>query len=102
MVDPSSVKFSVVPPGFEALPDIPCVEVKRARPLKVGEKRRLAQQLEGVREHLSVATFTNARFPSLSCVATFSFFVCLAARPSCLQWSGVRSFCLLQCHNGPC
>ena len=60
VVEPSSVKFSVVPSGFEALPDIPCVQVKRSRPLKVGEKRRLAQQLEGVREHLSVATFTNA------------------------------------------
>ena len=46
VVDPSSVKFTVHPVGFDTLPDIPCIEVIKPRPLKVGEKRALLHQLE--------------------------------------------------------
>ena len=46
VVDPSSVKFTVHPAGFDTLPDIPCIEVIKPRPLKVGEKRALLHQLE--------------------------------------------------------
>ena len=46
VVDPSSVKFTVHPVGFDTLPDIPCMEVIKPRPLKVGERRALLHQLE--------------------------------------------------------
>ena len=54
VVDPSSVALTPTgQPGFPVtLPDIPMVEAKRSRPLKVAEKRRMIERLEGVRVHL--------------------------------------------------
>jgi len=79
---PSSVKFQGALQGFKlVLPDIPTVQTKRAGPMRVGERRKMLQELELTRNHLAGTRISNAfTAPQLcSCVLELEVAVDLLA-----------------------